>query len=237
MYVLLGVGLLLTLVLLSYLRVHLKYFRWQEDDILSMDFFLFGGFIKYRIEVPVIVLQQKLSGFTLATRTELETGGDDSLELIGCNKEFTIKNIQEALSTFKQWWPFMKALPEDILKFLKHLRVKSFNWRTDIGTPDAAATGMLAGLAWAVKGSLTSIFYQKIAPGGERPVLTVEPNFRKQGFTTTLDCIFEIRVGNIMVTGIKILQKLVTRRGVNKIGRASHRRPDENCHGEYQGNG
>ena len=198
---------------------------------------MFSGVIHYKLEMPVINLRQKFSGIKVAARAEMETGGADSRELVGKHKKFTIESIEEAISKFRQWRPFLESIREDVAYFVRHIQINRFHWSSRIGAPDAAATGMLAGLAWTLMGGITTCVYRQAAPEWDRPVLAVEPDFRKQGLSTSLDCIFKIRVGNIMVTGIKILIKLVKRRGVNKFGRASHRRSNENCHGEYQGNG
>ncbi|SHF04208.1 DUF2953 domain-containing protein [Desulforamulus putei] len=230
--VLAGLVLLPALVFFSHIKVHLKYFRIQEDDTVSLEFFLWGLF-HHKIEVPVLILRQKLSGFSLTTRTELETGGDDSREIMSRENQYTVESINQVIEKLREWLPWMQAIKEDIDYLLRHLVIERFHWRVSIGTPDAAATGMLAGLAWGLLGSLTSLFYRKIAPNGIKPKISVEPNFKKEGFSTSIDCIFKIRIGNIMVTGIKILKKKVNRRGVNILGRTSHRRPHENCHGKY----
>ncbi|MCL4439952.1 MAG: DUF2953 domain-containing protein [Firmicutes bacterium] len=223
--------MLLALVFFSYIKIHFKFFRFQEDDTVSLEFFLWG-LINYKIEVPVLILQQKLSGFSLTTRTELETGGDNSREIMGRGNEYTY-DLKQLLDKTRDWLPWLRAVWEDIEYLLHHLIMERFQWRVSIGTPDAAATGMLSGLAWGLMGNLTATFYRKIAPNGIRPELLVEPNFKKEGFSTSLDCIFKIRIGNIMITGIRIMKKKVNRRGVNILGRTSHRRTHENCHGKH----
>lgn len=227
--------LLLTLVFLSWLKIHLRYQRTQDDDKLSLEFFLWR-FVNYKIDIPIIMLQQKLTNFSLITRTELETGGDSSRELLGQSREYSVDSIRDIMRIIEKL-PYLKMIIIDFSQFLHHLRLERFIWRTGIGTPDAAATGILSGVVWALMGGATSFFYQQIAAGWAAPELKVEPNFKKEGFTTSLDCIFKIRVGNIMVTGLKLLKKKVLRRGVNNLGRASNRRFNEDCHGEHQRNG
>lgn len=211
----------MTLVFFSYMKVHFKYFRVGEDDTVSLEFLLLG-FINYKLEVPVIIFQQKLSGIYLKTRTELETGGEYSKELMGRQGEHTITSIKEAVELYHRWCPFMKAIREDIEYLLEHLILERFIWKLKIGTGDAAATGIITGFAWSIMGGLTSLFYKMVAPGRPKPELQVEPNFNKEIFSTAFDCIFKIRIGNIMITGIKILYKKVKRRGVNDVVRTSH---------------
>ncbi|WP_238442587.1 DUF2953 domain-containing protein [Desulforamulus reducens] len=201
--------------------MHFKYFRVAEDDTISFEFFLLG-FIHYKIEVPVVIFQQKLSGISLTTRTELETGGDHSEELLGKQEKRTISSIGEAKNLCHRWWPFFRAIKPDMDYLLAHLSLERFVWKLRIGTGDAAVTGIITGVAWGIMGSITSLFYKKIATNKPEPELQVEPNFKKEVFSTSIDCIFKIRVVNIMVTGIKILQKKVKRRGVNDVVRTSH---------------
>ena len=232
-----GLGLLLALVLLSKIKVHLKYFRQEEDDTVSLEFFLFAGLIHYKLELPVLIFQKEKSGVSLKTRTELETGGKASREITGKPGEFKIESLEEAITKFREWWLLLQNIKIDIERFLRRIHLQHFYWTIRIGTPDAAATGLLTGLIWAAMGGITSYLFHRVSSEGQKPVLKVDPDFRKQGFSTSFDCIFKIRVGHIMVTGIKILIKMVYRRGVKHFGRASHSRSNENCHGEYQGNG
>ncbi|MEG6521062.1 DUF2953 domain-containing protein [Desulfotomaculum sp. 1211_IL3151] len=211
----------MALVLLSDMKVHLKYFRVGEDDTISLEFFLLG-FINYRLEVPVVIFRQKLSGISLTTRTELETGGENPKELMGRHGEHTISSVEEAMALYHRWWPYLKDIKKDIEHLLGHLNLERFIWKLKIGTGDAAATGIITGLAWSIMGGFTAAFYKKIALGRPKPELHVEPNFKKEVFSTSLDCIFKIRVGNIMITGIKIIYKKVKRRGVNDVVRTSH---------------
>ncbi|RYD02901.1 hypothetical protein N752_22205 [Desulforamulus aquiferis] len=209
-----GLGLLLALVLFSHLIIHFRYFREQEDDTISVEFFLWS-FINYKIEIPVLTLQNKLSGISLTTRTELETGGDNSRELLGKAGKFSIESLEDAICKFKQWWPLVDEMKVIADYFLSHIRVTCLEWHTKIGTGDAAVTGFLTGFLYSFKGGIISAFYRKLANAGN-PKISVEPNFRKEQFSTSINCIFKIRVGNIMVTGVKIFMKMVKRRGVNR---------------------
>lgn len=223
---------MLALVLSSYLKIEFQYTREQDDDTISLEFFLWG-FINYKIEMPVLILQHKLSGLSITTRTELETGGEQSREIMGKPSKFSIESLQEAICKFELWWPLIKDLKADLERLLAHTRINNFQWRIAIGTKDAAATGLITGITWSLMGGVMTLLAPKFGIWKKKPELQVDPDFRKEGFSTSLNCIFKIRLGYIMVTGIKILKKMVKRRGVKGIVRTSHRRTHENCHGEY----
>ncbi|GAB6156977.1 hypothetical protein JCM39194_01770 [Desulfotomaculum varum] len=220
------------MVFLSFIKIRFKYFRLHEDDIVSIEFFLWGVF-HYKVEIPVLMLRQKMAGFSLISRTELETGPGAPQEIMSQENHITVTGVQQLLDKLHKWLSWLQVIQEDIDFFLEHLVLERFYWRISFGTMDAAATGMLAGLAWSFAGAVTALFYHKIAPSRVQPVIKVEPDFEKAGFTTSADCIFKIRIGYIMVTGMKILKKKANTQGVNFLGRTSHRRSHENCHGKY----
>ncbi|MCL6558722.1 MAG: DUF2953 domain-containing protein [Firmicutes bacterium] len=220
------------MVFLSFIKIRFQYFRLNEDDIVSIEFFLWGVF-HHKVEIPVLMLRQKMAGFSLISRTELETGQGTPQEIMSRENHITVTSVQQLLDKLHKWLSWLQVVQEDIDFFLEHLVLERFYWRISFGTTDAAATGMLAGLAWSLAGVVTALFYHKIAPSRVQPVIKVEPDFEKAGFATSADCIFKIRIGYIMVTGLKILKKKANRQGVNFLGRTSHRRSHENCHGKY----
>lgn len=203
------------MVLSSHIKIQFRYFREQEDDTISLEFFLWG-FINYRIEIPVLTLQHKLSGISLTTRTELESGGDNSRELMGKPGKFSIESLQDVICIFNKWGPVVVEMKETVNYLLRNIKMTRLEWCTTIGTGDAAATGLMTGLLYLIKGGIISVFYNNLAKAASHPKIKVEPNFRKQQFSTSINCIFKIRLGNIIITGIKVAMKIVKRRGVNR---------------------
>lgn len=103
-----------------------------------------------------------------------------------------------------------------------------FFWETTVGLTDYAATGMIAGMAWAWKGSALGILSQflRISPAGIK--ILVIPDFGKPRFEFRLECILETRFGHII---IGLLRYLVWRKklkgkpdaqGGGRIGRSSY---------------
>ncbi|OPY59047.1 MAG: hypothetical protein A4E55_00416 [Pelotomaculum sp. PtaU1.Bin035] len=86
---------------------------------------------------------------------------------------------------------------------LEKVQLRRFSWRTEIGAGDPCQTGLITGAAWGVKGFILTVIYRLISPGGARPVVEITPNFEKTCFNTVLDCIFEIRLGYLFITGFK----------------------------------
>ncbi|MCL6560870.1 MAG: DUF2953 domain-containing protein, partial [Firmicutes bacterium] len=99
----------------------------------------------------------------------------------------------------------MKKYYPALVSLMARIHLRRFLWKTEMGSGDPALTGFLVGTAWGVKTFLLTLFYRMIHPGAARPSLGVAPNFEKTCFNTTLDCIFEVRIGHIIVTGFKAI--------------------------------
>ncbi|MHB8184271.1 MAG: DUF2953 domain-containing protein, partial [Candidatus Desulforudaceae bacterium] len=81
-------------------------------------------------------------------------------------------------------------------------RIKKLEWVSEFGLSSASSTGMLTGLAWSVKGIVLSAIssYSHLET---TPRISVRPNFQKPLFHTLVDCIFSIRIGHLMLGGLK----------------------------------
>jgi hypothetical protein len=81
-------------------------------------------------------------------------------------------------------------------------RIKKLEWVSEFWLANASSTGLLTGLAWSVKGIVLSAVsaYSRLET---TPCISVRPNFQKPLFHTLVDCIFSIRIGHIMLGGLK----------------------------------
>lgn len=71
-------------------------------------------------------------------------------------------------------------------------------WETRLGTGDAALTALAAGGMWALKGTVYTAFAARIrftAP----PHFAVQPVWDRSGFEMRIDCIFRVRLGEIIL--------------------------------------
>lgn len=179
--------LLVTLVLVSSIRVHCHYERKGEDDHLTIAI-SWLRYLTYKISIPLVDLRAHLKrDSTLRVETE------------GEEKEISIPDtVRQALSGFIRFHRSMRYA-------FRRTRVKRLEWFSEFGLDDAAKTGVVAGLAWSLKGSvLTAV--SRYAHLETVPRVSVRPNFQKPLFHTLLDCIFEIRIGYIMIAGLKAVR-------------------------------
>ena len=92
-----------------------------------------------------------------------------------------------------------------IRHFLKKVQVKQFEWNSRIGIGDAAHTGTLVGACWAIKGSIIGLLTTTLN-FRVMPLITVTPDFQKERAETAILCILRFRIGQAILTGIKLLR-------------------------------
>jgi len=75
--------------------------------------------------------------------------------------------------------------------------IERLEWRTEVGAGDAAATGLLAGAFWALKGTVVG-FLLRDHRFLEPPKLWVAPFYRDVRLALEIRCIFRLRLGDII---------------------------------------
>lgn len=135
---------------------------------------------------PVLNIRTKLfkkHGPTLA-REESKTGPD-----------FALKLIRRAQIIYRAVAPVQNFI-------LSRILVRRFIWRTVIGLPEAAQTGVATGMLWVLKGNTAAFLYQKLSRRSSRPELEIVPVFNRQLLHVYFNCIFTMRTGHIIYTGL-----------------------------------
>lgn len=106
---------------------------------------------------------------------------------------------------YRRWMAVAQRL-EERGRFLR------FNWSTTLGFEDPALAGLATGLVWAVKGAALGII-QRGYGFAEEPRVEVHPSFFCPARETLLDCIFEIRLGHIIFTGLQKIREKICDKG------------------------
>lgn len=179
--------ILLSLVLVSSVRVHCHYERKGEDDHLTVGI-TWLRWLTYTASIPLVDLRARLKRET-TVRVEAE----------GQEKEISLPDtLRMAVNAFVRFHRSLKYASS-------RTRVKKLEWSSEFGLANAANTGLLTGAAWALKSSLLTAV-SAYSHMETVPRICVRPNFQKPLFHTLLDCIFEIRIGHIMIAGLKAVR-------------------------------
>ncbi|MCX7843184.1 MAG: DUF2953 domain-containing protein [Clostridia bacterium] len=112
----------------------------------------------------------------------------------------------------------------------------------EVGTGDAAQSGIVSGLAWTLLGNLMSIFTNVFKTCRFR--YNVKTNFSKAVFNMDFFCIFSIKIVNIIVVGMRLAvlflknrDKLKKATGGDMFGGTSDSRSYDYSDAEHQGHG
>jgi len=212
-------GLLLLFLSLTRLRLRLYYRRRGRDDEFSLEFSIWRGLLCYKLEVPVVKMKVKTPGRKKRTRPrplsrlaprpvfkiKTEVEGEGGRPIAEEKKQVRVPGPLRLLGILTNSIRLVKRYRSAIVFLLRRVHLRRLQWRTEFGAGDPAQTGFLAGTVWGIKSFLLTVIHRLFASGGARPVVSVAPDFEKARFGATLDCIFEVRIGYIILAGFKAL--------------------------------
>nr|WP_295969858.1 DUF2953 domain-containing protein [uncultured Bacillus sp.] len=193
--------LLLVLILLSKIKVSIYYSHAQDDDSLQVDFRALFGLIKYRLNVPLVKVDEDSSTLVIDKKLESEGGKIKNKSITQISGEDMLKNFQDFRTLLRHIVSFHRI----IRHFFKKVKVTELDWRTNIGAGDAALTGILTGALWTIKGSLIGLISEYFLLQNI-PRITVQPHFQMKVTQTIFKCMLQFRIGHAMLAGIKIVK-------------------------------
>ncbi|QKG84283.1 DUF2953 domain-containing protein [Kroppenstedtia pulmonis] len=195
-----GIGVMGVFVL-SPVRVFVVYYRRGEDDQLKTQIRLLWGLIRLRYEMSMADLTEK--GLQVKEKGVPKSPG---------KKKRRRKRI--TLATLQRWARESRYLQERIVhlydvlrRFFSQVVCERLTWVSDIGTGDAAETGVLTGVVWSVKTTMIGMLGSYIR-WGRSPDLDVRPFFEKEILDTNLNCIIRFRVGHAILAVLRLLTRI-----------------------------
>lgn len=195
--------LLFILILFTKLTILINYYHHNDNDDLKIVFKIWFGLIKYKINVPLIKVDDNSPSLIIKSDKQMGESNEESTES-DVNK-ITTKDIENNFSNTKKLLHHVFGLHQIVRKFLQKVTIKSLEWDTLIGVGDAAHTGMITGAIWALKGSLIGLLshYFKLIV---MPKITVTPHFQATVMQTRLSCIIQFRIGHAILAGLKLFK-------------------------------
>lgn len=153
----------------------------------------FFGLFRYRIEIP---------------SEKLRKNKESEMQINEHDEETNQQDDEEGLSSFEPIKQILHHIHElyDILKdFFKKVRIVDLEWKSVIGTGNAASAAIVAGAGWAFKGNvigmISNYFLLKVYPK-----LEITPVFNRATSETYLRCMIQVKVGHAILAGIKLLR-------------------------------
>lgn len=200
--------LLLLIGLFLPLRFRFYYLKKEKDDFISITWQVIPGIWGIKLEIPFIKISTAAlwpmikmvtkiageKGRPWMEKEQQEILGKVQLKRLGRSIILLLKNSKK-IKKMGDW-------------FLSKISLRDFFWCTEIGTRDAAQTGILTGIFWSIKTFLYGYLQHQVKHVGCRPQISVLPDFQQEKAFFQLNCIFEIRLGHIMIGGLKMLPLL-----------------------------
>ncbi|MHB8172584.1 MAG: DUF2953 domain-containing protein [Thermincolia bacterium] len=222
-------GILLALMAQITVEIRVNYRRLGKDDLLAIHFSTMRGILGFKVEMPLVEMVKSWFKPLIKLVVRVEGKGGKSLG----EEERTIDSADIEWHRVPRLLGLvirgLRRFRPAITYFVRHLWMRQFKWRTRLGLGDAAGTGVGIGALWGIKGVIYTRLRNNTSPTGVRPQVQVIPSFHQPAFATDFDCIFAIRTGHIIITGINFLlcfifrKKYVQEKGVNRSnGRASN---------------
>jgi hypothetical protein len=193
---------LLVLVIMTKVKVGINYFHAQDDDSLKVEFRALFGLIKYKLDVPLIKVDENSP--TIVVEEKVKKGEEEETKQKG-TEQFSAEELLDGFKDLKTLLEHVVSFHRIVRHFCKKVDITQIEWQTVMGTGDAASTGMLTGAVWAVKGSIIGILshYFRIQ---NSPNLSVHPHFQLAVTQTSFKCMLQFRIGHAMVAGIKLVK-------------------------------
>lgn len=200
---LIAIILLFLLIIFSKLTILLNYFHHNDNDELKIEFRIWFGLIKYKMNIPLIKIDDDSPSIVVKGNSQMgdSNDNDSSMNVEQISKE----TIMTKLTNAKEIIDHVFSLNVIVSKFLKRIVIKTFEWHSLVGVGDAAHTGVITGALWMIKGNvvgmLSNFFRLK-----EMPVLSVTPHFQLAVIQTRITCIFQFRIGHAILAGLKLIK-------------------------------
>ncbi|MGH1145090.1 DUF2953 domain-containing protein [Bacillus pseudomycoides] len=200
-WIVIGIGIVLLIILfILFLKISLKvtflYSEMEKQCLLQVKIWN----IKYTFDVLERMEKQKKKTGQKIEKAEEEGGIENKvmaqLDSIG----EIVKKLQEIHSVIK--------------KNLKKVKINQWRWHSQIGTGDAASTGIVTGFAWSTKGMVVGVVgeYMHII---DIPELEITPVFQGKGFASRCELTASFHIYRSIITVFMLLMFMKKQRSVS----------------------
>lgn len=192
--------------LFSRVRIYLEYVRHGEDDLIEINL-SYLKLLKYSFDVSLIDIAKHHDEFGFKfisdiVRKKRKKSDEGFIDL---------KTIINKLKKIKRFYNYYKNSIDDILTtFNNGTNYEKINIKIEEGTGEPAYTGIVGGIVYSLVYSIFGFVSNKIRIINHS--IKIIPNFNKPIFKINIDCIFTIRIGNIICVGIRLILLLLLHR-------------------------
>lgn len=191
--------IVILIIAFSKLTFVISYKHVEDDDHLTIDIRALLGLITYRVDVPYIRVADNSPA--IITKEKVHKKGSSSMQKGHHSMEDLFRTMDDVKNIAIQ----VVKLHKIVKAFLKRVHMKKFNWFTEVGTGDAASTGVLVGVLWSIKGGILTVLSNYLLMQ-RPPQMAIYPDFHRLASKTEITCMLQFRIGYAMLAGIKFIK-------------------------------
>ncbi|SCY99123.1 DUF2953 domain-containing protein [Alkaliphilus peptidifermentans] len=209
-YVLLFFAFLFLVILIAFSNVSIRilFLKKNSRNEIVITLKLLFGLIKYRLEIPFVELMkseryysfiQLNSNIDIADKKVIKEPSDAALNFNELNLIY-----KKVMHLYEKYKIINKYIMEKLV-------IDQFMWVTEVGVEDAAITAIATGTLWMLKSNIFNLINRKVSL--EDFNINVLPVYGIDKFETSLDCIIRLKIGYIIIAGIKMIKIILKDRG------------------------
>lgn len=187
--------------------VDFQYRRQEENDHLEINLTALRGLWTLKLNIPTVQLEwEKGPQLEVEETTVAPTG-----EKRKARNRFKFRYVY-----LQFFYHFIPIIPNMLLqmqriknKFYRGIHCTLVDWKIGIGLEDPADTAIAAGGFWGMLGYSLAKLYRQVTMDDREPKILVEPNFQNQGFYCKFHCIFNLRIGHIILVGLDLVRTFI----------------------------
>ncbi|PED06603.1 DUF2953 domain-containing protein [Bacillus pseudomycoides] len=190
-WLVIGIGIFLLLILFILLsklslKVTFLYSEMEKQCLFQVKIWM----IQYTFDVLERIEKQQKKTEQKIEKAEKDGGMENKIMAQLDSIGELIKKLQEIHTIIKD--------------FLKKVKINSWKWHSQIGTGDAASTGIVTGYAWGIKGMAAGVLgqYTHVI---DIPEFEITPVFQGKGFASKGELTASFRIYRAVTTGVKLL--------------------------------
>ncbi|MCX7779843.1 MAG: DUF2953 domain-containing protein [Negativicutes bacterium] len=206
-----AIAYLLIFFLFSRINIYitLHYRRNQSDDYVAVEVRLLRNLMVYQVKVPVVKFTRQdytwlISEIRAGGREKTQTYPQREKRFVMRVLRFYIRHPRRIRKLFSTIRYYRRVLDHFMDRILQGMHCEYFEWRTRLGSEDAALTGVGIGAVWALKQLLLQHLSRRIG-FDRKPLVSVTPAFGENRLDTELTCIFRLRLGNVIGASTRLL--------------------------------
>lgn len=187
-----------TFIAITKVKIKITYKHERDNDLFMIR--LYAWKLKlYTISTPLIEVDKDSPSIVLNKQDR---------STFGKNKEkvrVTPQTIRHYFKNMQNLIAHIVHLKKIVIRFLRRVHLEQLEWKSVIGTSDAALTGKIIGVIWGLKGTVVGVlgYYLQMK---QMPKLDVQADFQKRQSKTSMSCMISFRLGHAIIAVIMALK-------------------------------